>query len=312
MRRVRPAEGAGLGAPQSRQEALRLPAAALRQLNRLQLSASRYLPGEAAGQRASLRRRPAYDFREHRAYVPGDDLRFVDWKASARQEHVFVRQGEYPKQATVYLLLDGSRSMVWGEPPKYLAALQLAAALGLAALSQSDRLVVQPLGAPEGRPLGPISGKGQMATLLNYLRGLTFDGQAELGQAVRDFSRRRRGGLVLLLSDLLELGDLAAVLDLLPAPRWDVVLLHLLHSHELAPELRGDYEMVDIENGRAANYDVDEGALKQYQSHLDAWRAGLELTCVEHGAFYSLIPTGWSLAEEILPHLRELHILTPL
>ena len=111
-----------------------------RQLNRLQLNAGRYLPGHAVGMRPSLRRRPSSEFKEHRMYVTGDDVRFVDWKASSRSEHVFVKLGEQPKEATVYILLDCSQSMDWGDPPKVGTALALAAAIGYMALSQGRSL----------------------------------------------------------------------------------------------------------------------------------------------------------------------------
>jgi uncharacterized protein (DUF58 family) len=126
------------------QAELRLSAQAIRQLDRLRLNAGRYLPGYGVGLRPSLRRRPSAEFQQHRMYVPGDDVRFVDWKASARAEHIFVKQGEQPKEATVYLLLDCSASMAWGSPPKSQAALQLAAALAYLALSHGDRFMLVP------------------------------------------------------------------------------------------------------------------------------------------------------------------------
>lgn len=291
--------------------ALRLSAQAVRQLNRLQLRAGRYLPGTAAGLRPSLQRKLAYDFREHRKYVPGDDVRYVDWMASARQEHVFVKQGEHPKEATVYLLLDCSASLNWGQPPKYAAALSLAAALGYLALAQADRLVVYSLAQPAVRPFGPISGKGQVPALLNYLRSLPFQGQLRLERSLQEITRRARGGLVLLISDLLDVPDFSSILNNFPSPTWDVNVFHLLHPQELEPGLRGDFRMIDVESGATANYDLDGRALQLYQQQLDAWRAGLEQACVENNAFYTLIPAGWSLEREIIPHLRSVQVVAP-
>jgi uncharacterized protein (DUF58 family) len=298
-------------APSAEQASLRLPPQALHQLNRLQLTAGRYLPGKAAGLRSSLRRKPAHDFREHRLYIPGDDVRFVDWTASARQEHIFIRQGEQPKEATVYILLDCSASMSWGAEPKHLRALELAAALGYSALAHGDRLLVQPFGQQAIQPLGPVSGKGQFPAVLNYLRAVRFMGSSDLAAALRQFSYQRKGGLTLILSDLLDVGDLHQALDHVPSPAWDVILLHMLHPDELNPDIQGDFQMVDVETGRKANYDVDTRALKVYLQKIEAWRNELEMICVEHNAFYSLIPTGWSLTTEILPHLRSILVLRP-
>jgi uncharacterized protein (DUF58 family) len=294
---------------------------ALRQLNRLQLNTSRFLPGASAGARASHHRRPAMDFREHRMYAPGDDVRFVDWRASARQEHIFIKQGEHLKNATIYVLVDCSASMTWGEPPKSQATLELAAALGYMALAQGDRLIVAPLVDPEkvkGPPqLGPISGKGQFPGLLNYLRSVRFGGQIDLARSLAGLSRRSsRGGLVLLLSDLLGAQDLYSGLEALTisqsAPAWNVVIFHLLHPAELNPALRGDFELQDIETRQTKRYVVTEKALEIYSQRLQSWRESLEVTCLERKTFYTMIPTHWSLERETLPHLRGANVVRPL
>jgi uncharacterized protein (DUF58 family) len=314
LRRADPFKG---GAPaldreSYRDETLSLSPRALRQLNRLQIAASRYLPGTAAGLRPSLRRRPSYDFREHRLYVPGDDVRYVDWKASARQEHIFIKQGEHPKEVTAHLLIDGSASMAWGDPPKIGKTLALAAAMGYLALAHGDRLRIHPLTPNGSRLLGPFGGKGQVPTLMNALRSLRFEGVVDLEKQVEAFAKTNRGGLVLLFSDLLGLADLSRLLASLPTPTWDVIVFHLLHPAELKPDVRGDFHMIDIETGSGANYDIDGKALKQYVALLAAWRERLEVSCVEGRAFYCLIATDWSLEGEIIPHLRKLQVVVPL
>jgi uncharacterized protein (DUF58 family) len=291
---------------------IQFSAQSLRQLNRLQLVASRYLPGDHAGLRSSLRRKPSYDFREHRMYVPGDDVRFIDWKASARQEHIFIKQGEQPKEAMVYILLDCSASMKWGAPPKHKALRELSAALCYMALAHGDRLIVVKLNRKTRSTLGPISGKGQIPNVMNYLRSIDFHGELDLPAVIRDFTLRANGGLVMLISDFLETGDFSQALEYLPAPTWDVIVFHLLHPHELNPEIHGDFKIVDAETGQTANYDIDQTAIKKYQEHLNTWRQNLEITCIENNTFYTLIPANWSLNREIIPHLRSMKIVNPL
>jgi uncharacterized protein (DUF58 family) len=290
---------------------LSLSSRSLRQLNGMQLSASRFLQGKTAGLRNSLRRKPASEFREHRMYVPGDDVRHVDWKASARSEHIFIKQGEHPKEALVYLLLDCSSSMAWGQPPKLRASLSLAAALGFLSLSNYDRLMVIPLGRPDLQPLGFISGKGQYPLFLNYLRSLTFIGKVDLQDAIYQFTRHHstKGGLILLLSDLLEVPRLTHILQLLPMPTWDVIIFHLLHAEELKPSIKGDFELIDIESRKRANYDINSEAVEMYGTRLKAWRDHLEIDCVNANAFYNMLQTDWSLEQEIIPHLRALNII---
>jgi uncharacterized protein (DUF58 family) len=285
----------------------------LRQLDRLQLHAGRSLPGANGGLRASDRRKPSFDFRDHRAYVPGDDVRYIDWKASARQEHIFIRQGEQPKDAAVYLLLDTSASMSWGDPPKRLTQLQVAAALGYLALSHGDRLTVLPFGETVSPPFGPASGKGQAPNLINYLRAQPYAGRTALGRAVLNLSgRAARGGLVIVLSDFLDTTGLDAALQRLPAPAWDVIFLQILHPEEINPRRKGDFEVVDIETGRKANYDLDHRALQRYAAHRRAWQDRLEALCEGHNAFFTTIQSGGALETAIIPHLVSVHVLRPL
>jgi uncharacterized protein (DUF58 family) len=290
---------------------LSLSPASLRQINGMQLNASRFLKGKTAGMRYSLRRRPALEFREHRMYVPGDDVRHVDWKASARSQHIFIKQGEHPKEAMVYILLDCSASMSWGQVQKFRASLSLASVLGLLSLANYDRLMVVPLGRRDLQPLGFISGKGQFPLFLNYLRSVTFSGRLDLKQAISHFTRQhsRGGGLVFLLSDLLGTPAMKEVLELLPTPSWDVTVFHLLHPEELKPSLRGDFEFIDIEEGKRLNYDIHAEAIETYGRRLKDWLSRLEQECVEVNAFYSLLQTDWSLEHEIIPRLRALNII---
>lgn len=288
----------------------RLNPEALRQLKRLNIRGSKALRGDRAGLRPSNRSRLAMEFREHRMYVPGDDLRFVDWRASARHENIFVRQGEMPKDVIVSLLLDCSASMLWGEKAKREAQLSLASALGYIALTAGDRLYVQAYGEQKNLEFGPTSGKGSLSSYIRYLNLLRFGGQSDLVQASQALAKRvSRGGVVFILSDLLEKGDLSKILSTLPAPKWWVNVIHLLHPGELNPEFHGAFELEDRETGSLKNYDLTNDAIRKYKDRMKKWQNQLEMNAVEYHAFYSLVNTDWSLSREILPYLREHQVL---
>jgi len=292
---------------------LLLTTQALRQLDRLQLNASRYLHGRMAGVRPSLRSKPAVEFRDYRAYVPGDDFRHIDWKASARQERIFIRQGEQPKDAHIFLLIDCSASMDWGTPSKRLPSLSLVAALGYLALAHGDRLTVLPYNETNPRHLGPISGKGQVPALLTFLRQLSFTGRSSLSQAVRSLLQQNgQGGLVVICSDLLDESELSISLQLLPAPIWDVVLIQTLHPEESSPTHNGNFEVVDIESGKTVNYNFDQKALERYAVEWNRWQQNIASICDDNNAFYTLVSTGWALDQEMLSHLRSVHLVRPL
>ncbi len=317
-----------------------LPDRSLRLLNRLSLNTGPLRLALPAGSRPSPLARTAIEFREHRQYAPGDDFRYVDWKASARQEHIFVKQGESQKATLVYVLVDCSASMAWstpgGEAPKHLAALGLAQALGYLALADSDRLVIAPVtsggqaasspaashlpvddvpihsGARNGLPyLGPLWGKGQAPLLSGYLRSLRFYGRLDLNRALVQLSQRKlsRGGLVLVISDMLGVRDVAPGMAALPAPLWRVAFCHLLHPAELQPELAGQYELRDIETGQRKRYQVTAQALVTYHERLQAWLEALSQSCRDNHALYSLLPTNGSLETDMLGQLIQAQVV---
>lgn len=290
----------------------RLSPTAMRQLERLAIRGSKALRGDRIGGRASNRRKPASEFREHRMYVPGDDIRFVDWRASARHENVFIRQGEMQKDVIVYLLLDTSGSMLWGKTPKREAQLALATALGYAALNNGDRLFVYPYGEQRNPEFGPASGKGHLSGYARYLNQLKYGGKSNLDTAVETLAQRvSRGGVVFILSDLLEKGNLTDVLSSVPAPKWWVNVVHMLHPAELDPEIRGTYELEDSETGRLINFDLTNEAIRRYKERVDTWRDQLEMAAVSEHALYVLLNTNWALDNEVLPYLRERQVLIP-
>jgi uncharacterized protein (DUF58 family) len=283
----------------------------LRRLSRLALVTHPGLRGHAVGQRPSWRRLPSSDFREHRLYLPGDDLRHVDWNASARSEHVFVKLGERPREATIHVLLDNSASMAWGQPPKLGSARRLATAIGYLALSHGDRLTLAGLASPAQR-LGPIHGKGQVPRLLRYARELPVAQRADALAAVEWLARRHpTGGCVVLISDLLAVPDLEAVCAALPAPLWQLVVVHLLHPAELAPTLSGEIEFLDVETGQRANYDLDAAALERYRAFVADWCEAAERTCFERRATYARVQSDWPVEQAVLPYLRRRGVVQP-
>lgn len=286
--------------------AVQLNPSSFSQLNRLRINASRFITGHRTGLRSSAQRRPHLEFREHRMYAPGDDVRFVDWKASARQEHIFLKQGEHYKEVNIFVLIDSTASMAWGEPPKAALALRLAALLGYLTLNHNDRFFVAPFTQPPLPPLGPIAGKGQMPNLLNYLRTIPFRGEADFLAAGREFRRSfgHTPGLLFVISDFLKLDDPLSLLELFPAPKWDVVFIHLLHPTEINPPAYGDYEFQDVETGQTVNLDIDQKAVTTYAKKLKEWMSTLDMACIEKNAFYLHIPAGEISDFELISLLR--------
>src|SRR5512147_1504883 len=135
----------------------------LRKLQQLTLVTSRVRAGALRGERRSLKRGAGLEFADFRDYVPGDDLRRVDWNVYARLDRPYVKLREEEEDLAVHILVDASQSMDWGEGAqhKFNYALHLAAGLGAIRLSTGDRVTVSTLKTFEVYQTSEVSLRGQ-------------------------------------------------------------------------------------------------------------------------------------------------------
>jgi len=283
----------------------------LRRLERLSLRAQHTLRGNpSGGEHLSRHKIPTTIFSDHRPYSAGDDYRSIDWNAYAHQEQIFVKLGEIEQDVNVHVLLDVSRSMAWGDPPKLRAAQQLVAALGYLALAHSDRLRVVPFDAGLLRPFGPAQGKSRVVDLLRFVEGLQPQGQTALAHSLSAYAAtHRHGGLLVICSDLLEPAGLSEGLRALPPPRWQVLVLHLLDQRELLPDLRGPIELEDAETGQRLPLTLDAATVAAYRRNVAAWQEQIAGACARRGATYAQVLADWPLERAVVPYLRARRIL---
>lgn len=264
----------------------------LRQLERLTLVSRKLSTGHLRGERRSRRHGQSVDFADYRNYVTGDDLRFLDWKIYARLERLFLKLFLEEEDLRVYILLDCSRSMVFGEPEKLLYAKRVAAALGYICMSRMDSLSVYPFAGRMLERFGPRRGKVNGAAYFDFLEKVEPGGETGMGRVLRDFARSIRAkGLVILLSDFLDFGGYEDGLGDLFGRGFEVVAMHLLSPEELQPDLVGDVRLVDCENGRHTDVSVGRHLLDTYQATLEAFCEGLRQHIIRRGGHYLLCST---------------------
>ena len=116
------------------------------QLERLELVSRKIFRGRMKGERRSPRKGQSVEFADFRGYVPGDDLRFIDWNTYARLDRLFLKIFFEEEDLHFYALIDASPSMGFGTPTKLQYAKKLAAALGFVGLVRADRVRIETLG----------------------------------------------------------------------------------------------------------------------------------------------------------------------
>jgi uncharacterized protein (DUF58 family) len=281
----------------------------LRKINQLTLVASRVRSGAIKGERRSARRGSSVEFADYRNYVPGDDLRRLDWNIYARLEKPFIKLLEEEEDLAVYVLIDGSRSMDWGEGEqnKFRYTLNLAAGLGAIALSSGDLLSVGFLqGGRVAAEFGPSRGGYALPRLFKFLENLEANDKTNLNTALRDYSvKPRRAGLLIVLSDLLVEDGYEMGLRQLLGRGHEAALLHILAPDEMDPDLAGDLQLVDIETNAEQEVSVDGGLRNLYKSRVREWIQSTQDDCRKHGIKYLNVTTDKAWDQVLLLEMRK-------
>jgi uncharacterized protein (DUF58 family) len=260
------------------------------------------------GDRRSKKRGVSIEFADYRDYVPGDDLRHLDWNVYARLERPFIKLFEEEEDLAVHFLVDASKSMNWGETDtnKFDYARKLAAALGTIALSAGDQITVSfltPTGT--GAQYGPARGNHHTLRLLTYLEKQPAAGQTHLNQALQTYAlAARRPGLTFVISDLLDPNGYETGLGRLQARGHELVLIHLLAPDELDPQLAGDLRFVDTETGYAQEVSLDGGIRDLYRTRVAAWQDEIRLYCQKREIHYLPLSTAISWDKVVLYQMR--------
>jgi uncharacterized protein (DUF58 family) len=280
----------------------------LRKLRQLTLVASRVRAGAIKGERRSSRRGSSVEFADYRNYTAGDDLRRLDWNIYARLEKPFIKLLEEEEDLAVYVLIDGSRSMDWGEgnEHKFNYALHLAAGIGAVALGSGDLLSVGFLQSGHvAAEFGPSRGQYALPRLFHFLESLQAKDQTDLNASLRDYSiASRRAGLVILISDLFAADGYETGLRQLLSQGHEAALIHVLSPDEVDPPLAGDLQLVDIETNFEQEVSIDGGLRNLYRSRVQAWIESTQADCRKHGIRYLDLVTSQSWDQTLLLEMR--------
>src|ERR1700740_3090074 len=179
----------------------------IRQVARLDLRAKFIVEGFLTGLHASPFPVFSVEFSEHRKYVPGDDLKDLDWNVYAKTDRYYIKKFEAETNLTGYLVMDLSASMAYTyrqDLTKFEYAICLAAALGYLMIHQQDPVGLVTFDTRIQTCLPPRSKRTQLATILAVLANLKPSGETDVAQCVHQLAAMiRNRSLIVLFSDLL-------------------------------------------------------------------------------------------------------------
>lgn len=215
-----------------------LDPAALARIQGLDLKARLIVEGYVSGMHRSPYRGFSVEFAEHREYVPGDDLRYVDWKVYGKTDRYFLKQYEEETNFTCHLLVDTSESMQYRSEGSVFSKLDyarhLAAALAYLVVRQQDAVGLATFDREVSHFVRASSQPSHLSQIFRTLETTPAQGETSLGPILHDLAERlKHRGLVILLSDLFDDEDsLLRGLKHFRHRRHDVSLLHVIDPAE--------------------------------------------------------------------------------
>lgn len=245
-----------------------------------------------SGGRKSSAKGSSLEFSDFREYIPGDDLRRVDWNGYGRFDKLYLKLFLEEKQAAVNLFLDTSKSMDFGG--KIVMAKALAASLAYIAAGGGDRTQIFAFGEKAGAQKLGITKKGQLAETLDFLDGLEPGGGTDYLRAIRERSGLGRGVSIILSDFLSEQAPWDAV-KLLQEKKQEVYLLRILTPEEIEPQRGGMVRLVDSETGETRDLELSDHAVSAYKQALRQQESALREFCWQRGAGYCRTDTETSL-----------------
>jgi uncharacterized protein (DUF58 family) len=262
--------------------------------------------GYMAGEHKSPYRGFSIEFTQHREYVPGDDLRHLDWKVLGRTDRYYLKQYEQETNYVAHILLDGSESMKYGSGKltKLQYCKMMAACLSYLILHQRDAASV---GVFDTMVRSYIPRTNNLASIHNIMRTLAeFEptGQTSIAAVLHEMALQiRRKGIMILISDLFD--DEERVLDGIQHLRFngqELIVFQLLDPYELDFPFKGMVEFEGLE-GIPKLLTRPNEIRKSYLRELEAFRQRLREGCEKNRCHYVLVNTAQPLHEALSGYL---------
>lgn len=289
----------------------------------LELSARRVVEGLRTGGNRSPFHGYSTEFKQHRPYRAGDDLKYLDWKLYARSDRLYTRQFRDTTNVPVMLVLDASASMAYrhlktsaprdgsvgsaaGDAhdamSKWRYAQVIAAALAYVASDQGNAVGLMAMSGAEVRFLSARGGAVHLRQVIAAIDSLDPAGQWEPPRMIdRAAQLMRRRGIVIVVSDLYDDEDgTSRALRRLARHGHDVSLLQVLSPGELDLGVTGQVEFVDVESGDRRLADANVIAPRYAQAvraFVARWRGDALKAGIDHALLSTAQPPQRALRD---------------
>jgi len=272
----------------------------------LEIVARRVVEGVRSGAHRSPFHGFSAEFSQHRAYRPGDDLKYLDWKLHARTDRLYTRQFHETTNMAAVIAIDTSGSMAFPDRgvSKFRYGVVLAAALAYLVVSQGDSVGLMTSTGGELVYVPPKAGQLHLRTILARLAKLTPGGAWPAERVIsRATELLRRRGLLFVLSDFYD-DERAIWREMARSARrgHDVSTLQILSRDEIEFPYRGAVEFEDLESAGSRVVDAAEVA-RAYRGSVAEFLGQVRNQALADGLDYTLVTTDAPPDETLRRHL---------
>jgi len=267
---------------------------AIRRLSRLQVWPRGLVLGSFTGMHRSPHRGASVEFAEYRKYVPGDDIRHIDWRVYGRSDRFYLKEFEADTNMRCHLVIDASASMGFARDhgSRLNYACQMAAILSYLVVHQGDHVGLQTFDTALRHDIPPRANPSHLANIFDTLDGLEATGESDVVSVMHELAARiRRRAFVVVFSDFFT--DIPALLDCFRHMRHrkhDLAVFHLLDRAELDFQFDRPIRFTDMEGTAAIT--TDPGAIRDdYRHAVTSFLERLGTGCREHGVDYYQVTT---------------------
>lgn len=282
-----------------------LDSVALARLKNMRFSLRRHLAeGNLTGRHRSFRRGFAQEFAQHRAYVPGDELKSLDWKVFARKDRFFIKEFQEEKSLKTYMLVDASGSMAYrglGAEPKWDLACRLSLAMACLVLGQGDAAGMLTFDVAQREFVTPRQSLGHLELMDRVLAGSEPGGETDLSKVLLGIGGRvPRRSLIVLVSDLL--GDGPAILETiktLHSRKHRILVFQVLDPMERDIDLEGPVLFESLEDRGTLLCEaalIREAYREEFERQQRLYEASFRQAGIYFDTFYTDAPWDKGLA----------------
>jgi uncharacterized protein (DUF58 family) len=252
----------------------------------------------------SWRSGPSLEFLDYRKYQLGDDFRYVDWNVYGRLDKLFIKLFKAEENQDIHTLLDISRSMAFGSPPKETYAKKILATLSYIGLTQMDNIHITTFSDGLDDSMVPVKTGLAYSKILDFLVSIQVKGKTRFNASLVQYAETHSPrGIAIILSDLMDPDGFETGLEALRHAGFDISVIQVLDHQEIVPSDTGNRVLKEIEASEKLNLTIDRSILTLYHKKFQDFLSRIQVFCLDNHMDYYLWDTSVLFEDRLLEYI---------